>query len=150
MLNVAGRDVASRSERAMQLPGIRIMPLMTAAESDGTMSILEYRVEPGAGTQRQVVRRYTMSAYIVAGCFEFQLDDELRQVGASGFVTIAGGTEHSFRNVGVTTGILVLTTMPGGYEEYLRDFAELARDEYIDLLMVRQLCDEYGVEILGP
>jgi hypothetical protein len=66
-------------------------------------------------------------------------------------VTVASGAlddriPHTFRNVGPTTGKLLLTVIPGGFSNYFLDVDGVPD---ADLEAIKALCARYGVEILG-
>lgn len=149
MLTLVERSLMLTDRCPLQLPGMRAVPLVTSEDSNGTMSMLEMRIEPAATSPLQLLRRQVLAVYVVSGCIEVQVGEEMHRVGASGFVTIPSGLCHSFKNVGVTTGVLLITVTPGGYEEYLRSFGKIVQDEFIDPGQIRDLADRYGVEILS-
>lgn len=150
MLTLVKRPSDPIDRCPLHLPGMRALPLVTSDDSSDSMSILEVRVEPAASSPIQILRRQRIAVYVASGCLEFQIGAELRRVGSGGFLTIPTDVRHGFKNVGVTTGVLLLTVTPGGYEEYLLAFAKIAQDEFIDIGQMRKLSDSFGVEILSP
>lgn len=145
MLNFAG---AVARQPAIRFPGIVVTPLVTTEDSEGVVTIIESRFEPGAGTPTQIAHREAMMSYVVEGTFEFRVGDDRREFGPGGFVKIPTGVVYSFKNVGDSTGVVVGTSTPAGHEKFLKAISDLMQDEEIDPIRLRFICDQYGVEMV--
>lgn len=82
----------------------------------------EFRYAPGEqGPPRHVHRHHADAFYVLEGRLEITLDDELRILGAGGFVLIPPLLIHSFRNPGPDSARAINIHAPGcGFDEYLR------------------------------
>jgi quercetin dioxygenase-like cupin family protein len=60
--------------------------------------------------------------YVMEGEFEFLLDDlhQPVRVAAGGVVHVPGQAVHTFRNVGAAAGRLLVTLLPGNFEQFFR------------------------------
>src|SRR6476646_9331671 len=72
-----------------------------AAQSGGTVSVLELVLEPGEGPGRHVHRREHELWYVREGEFRFLLGDELIHQPTGGVAFGPRDMPHAFQNIGV-------------------------------------------------
>ena len=82
----------------------------------------EFRYRPGErGPPPHVHHHHADAFYVLGGRLEFTVDDELRVLGAGGFVLIPPMLVHTFRNPGPDPAHALNIHAPGcGFDEYLR------------------------------
>ena len=137
----------TRVERAM-------MPFkLLAADSNGALSVCEF-VLPGwsSGPPLHLHNDVDEAFFVVAGCLEFQLDDERRSAGAGDFAWVPRGTVHSFACASDDPVHVLSIACPGGIEHL---FAEQhAYLESVDGPFDREVLDEmalrHGAQTVGP
>ena len=56
------------------------------------------------------------------------------------------GVAHRFKNIGTTTGRLLITLTPAGLEDFFVAVGALTREEQGDLPRVMALAAEFGME----
>lgn len=112
---------------------------------NGAYAILEQVIPPGKGPPLHVHRHETEVFYIVEGAFEFRVAGDTIVVGPGANVVGPRDIPHTFRNVGETSGRLVLTVIPGRFGNY---FIEVDTVKDHDRQTMKALAGTYGVEIL--
>jgi mannose-6-phosphate isomerase-like protein (cupin superfamily) len=116
-----------------------------SAQTGGAYAILEQQIPAGHGPPLHVHRHETEIFYILEGDFELTVGD--RNVPAPAGALLVGPRDvpHTFRNVGPTTGKLLLTVIPGRFADY---FLEVDGVPDGDRAAIKALAAKYDVEIL--
>ena len=114
-------------------------------QTGGAYALLEQIVPAGCGPPLHVHRHETEIFYILEGTFEITLRDE--RIFAPAGTTAVGPRDipHTFRNIGTTTGKLLLTVIPGRFADY---FIEVDGIPDHDIAAIKKLWAKYDVEIL--
>jgi quercetin dioxygenase-like cupin family protein len=119
----------------------RVLP----EETGGAYAILEQEVPAGGGPPLHVHRHETEIFHILAGEFELRVGDARVTAPAGTSAVCPRDIPHTFRNIGMGPGRLLLTILPGRFGDYFLDVDGL--DDH-ELDTVRRLTARYGVEIL--
>ena len=137
--------------------GDRYVFLATGAETAGACCAFEAHVPPGGGTPPHVHSREAELFYILEGEFEFVVDGAPTRRTAGGSLLARRGIPHLFRNVGETTGKMIITAAPAGLDEYFMEVGDRLEGpnsppvpmspEAVARLL--QAAPKYGLEILG-
>jgi quercetin dioxygenase-like cupin family protein len=114
-------------------------------QTGGAYAVLEQLVPPGHGPPLHVHRHETEIFYILEGTFEMRLADKTIPAPAGTMVVGPRDIPHTFKNVGPSTGKLLLTVIPGHFANY---FLEVDNLPDADHATIRALCAKYDVEIL--
>ena len=89
------------------------------------LSLLEFEVEPGGGTEPHLHRGHSDSFYVLEGELEFRIGDEVVSATAGSYVLAPPGVVHSFRNVSAERARALTLHTPGGFAEYRRELEAL-------------------------
>jgi quercetin dioxygenase-like cupin family protein len=116
-----------------------------SAQTGGAYAILEQLIPAGHGPPLHVHRHETEIFYILEGQFELTVGDQKIAAPAGAMAVCPRNIPHTFRNVGPTTGKLLLTVIPGRFADY---FAEVDGVPDNDRAAIKTLCAKYDVEIL--
>jgi quercetin dioxygenase-like cupin family protein len=114
-------------------------------QTGGAYAILEQRIPAGHGPPLHVHRHETEIFYILEGQFELTVGGEKIPAPAGAIAVCPRNIPHTFRNVGPTTGKLLLTVIPGRFADYFVEVDKVADD---DRAAIKALCARYDVEIL--
>jgi quercetin dioxygenase-like cupin family protein len=133
------------SGKAVGVVGGRSIFKATSAETGGAYAILEQEIPPGAGPPLHVHRHETEVFYILEGTFELMVGDTKVTAQPGTNAVCPRDIPHTFRNVGPTTGKLLLTVIPGRFADY---FLEVDGLPDHDKETIRKLAAKYDVEIL--
>lgn len=102
--------------------GDRYTFLLTGAQTDGAYFVFEAFVPPGGGAPPHLHHREDEVFLVVDGEFEFTVAGVARRVGAGEAVFARREVPHHFKNVGATSGRMIITVTPAGLENF---FAEI-------------------------
>jgi quercetin dioxygenase-like cupin family protein len=114
-------------------------------ETGGAYAILEQKIPAGHGPPLHVHRWETEIFYVLAGEFEFTVADQKILAPAGALVLGPRDIPHTFRNVGVREGTILLTVIPGRFSNY---FIEVDSIPDPDRATIQALCAKYDVKIL--
>ena len=93
------------------------------------VSIYEGICPPEAGPPPNIHYQQDEAFYVLEGTFSFLGGDETIEAGPGSFVWITRGTVHTFKNIGESTGkILITSTGAGFHERFFRDVGVPVRD----------------------
>jgi hypothetical protein len=97
--------------------------------------------------------------YVLEGRFEFLIEGARIEAGVRSLIYVPKGCLHAFKNVGETTGRLLMSQTPGGlHERFIEEAGKPATDEakspateeLRDVERLTAIGTEYGVEIVPP
>ncbi len=94
---------------------------VTSAETGGAYALLEQEIPPGHGPPLHVHRHETEIFYILEGDFEITVDAKKIAAPAGTMALGLRDIPHTFRNVGKSTGRMLLTVIPGRFAEYFSE-----------------------------
>jgi mannose-6-phosphate isomerase-like protein (cupin superfamily) len=106
----------------------QLMTFKVRGQTDGT-SIFELVSGPGAGAPPPFHRTQDETHYVLAGQYEFVLEDQIVRAGPGSTVYVPKGIVHGFTNVGTTPATLLFVETPAGP---LEDFMEAIGDRVED------------------
>jgi len=115
-------------------------------QTGGAYAILEQEIPAGHGPPLHRHRHETEIFYILEGEFEMTLAEQKLPAPAGTMVVGPRDIPHTFRNIGSTTGRLLLTVIPGRFSNYFADVDGLSDHDHET---IRALCAKYDVEILA-
>jgi|SRR5215469_1366978 mannose-6-phosphate isomerase-like protein (cupin superfamily) len=102
---------------------------ISADETKGSLAVIEVIAFPENGPPPHIHHREDESFYILDGTFSVLIGDQRFGGGAGDFVHIPRGTLHTYENIGVTPGRLLVTLTPGGFENLWREIGESAQQD---------------------
>ena len=118
-------------------------------ETGGAFSQIETTCGPHYGPPLHVHQREEESFFVIEGEFEFVCGGERTTGGPGTVVRLPRGVPHRFKNLGETTGRLLITLSPAGLEDFFAAVGALPPEQQSDLARIAALGAEYGMEILG-
>jgi quercetin dioxygenase-like cupin family protein len=116
-----------------------------SAQTGGAYAVLEQQVPAGHGPLLHVHRQETEIFYILEGQFELTIGGQKVAAPAGALAVGPRDIPHTFRNVGPTTGRLLLTIIPGHFGDF---FLEVDRIPDGDRAAIKTLSAKYDVEVL--
>ena len=94
--------------------GVRM--LIDGASSGGQCVMFEGPIPAGEGPPLHRHEHEDELFYVLDGTFKFQIDGRIFIAEKGAFACAPRGTIHAFRNIGKTTGTLLITCTPAGIE----------------------------------
>jgi quercetin dioxygenase-like cupin family protein len=128
--------------------GDTIYVKLGAQDTEGKYSLVENVTEPGGGPPLHVHHRENEGFYLLEGDYLFEADGNRFEGHAGDFVFVPRDISHSFKNIGSTSGTMLVTLEPGGLELFFEELAAITGPPDPDA--VAPLFEKYGLELLGP
>lgn len=139
-------NLSAEQKETLSVAGNTITVKIAGNETDNAYSLFELNVPPNVGAGLHIDKNWDEFWHVMEGTFAFTLDGEQIQLSAGGFAFGPKGIPHSFKNVGETTGKLVMLTKPSGLENFFKTvheaslngrpdketFVKLMRSHYIE------------------
>lgn len=129
-----------------------------AGDTGGHFSLAECVTAPGAGSPYHA--QADEEAFLVLeGQFEFVLDGRTIRHGPGGFVHVAPGLPHAFRNAGDTPARMLIVNLPAGpHEQFFDEVGEEAEPDTNvfppapapDIAFIAAAAERHGITILPP
>jgi len=151
----AGRARGGRAS-ALFVATDKVEILVSAAQSRGTLGLVEVEVMPGSGPPLHIHEREDETFHVLSGeitlwCGNARL---LLRAGESGFGP--RGTPHRYENRGTEPARMLVAITPGGFEGYFREtgfpaLPGMTPPEMTEALVARLLAPaaRYGLAFVG-
>lgn len=130
--------------------GLPRVLLIRGGETGGAASQWIERVPAGHGPPLHIHRGERELFRVLSGRFHFWSDDDVLEVAAGDTLMVPPGTRHTFANVGEAEGQLLVTMVPGGFEEFFAAVEARGLTPDGGMAAILELADQYGMEIVGP
>jgi quercetin dioxygenase-like cupin family protein len=130
--------------------GVRYKTILTAAETDGAMAIVDILGPVGSGPPRHVHEREDETFVILTGECEFWLEGQtiIKRAGESVFVP--RGREHTFRIIGVQPSRHLTILTPGGFENFFTETAQGGFRIPEDMEQIGAAAARHSLRFTGP
>ena len=146
--------------RSLWVLGELVTYKTTSDQTGGAYSLFEVTTQPGNGVPPHVQHREDESFYVREEEYEF-LDDAggTTRAGAGSLIYVPRGNLHAHKNVGTTTGRLLVSQTPGGlHESFFEEVGEptmdgskpLVSEGPQDMKRIIAIAVKYGIEIPPP
>lgn len=112
------QKLAAGQEETLSVAGNTITVKIGGRQTDDAYSVFELSVPPNVGAGLHIDKDWNEWWHVMEGSFAFTLNGERIELNAGGFAYGPKGIPHSFKNVGETTGKLVMLTVPSGLEKF--------------------------------
>lgn len=122
--SLATANVHAEQKETLSVAGNTITVKIAGNETDNAYSLFELNVPPNVGAGLHVDKNWDEFWHVMEGTFAFTLDGKQIELSAGGFAFGPKGIPHSFKNVGETTGKLVMLTKPSGLEKFFKNVHE--------------------------
>jgi mannose-6-phosphate isomerase-like protein (cupin superfamily) len=107
-------------EEILSVSGNDITVKIEGNKTNNAYSLFELSVPPAVGAGLHIDKDWDEFWHVMEGTFAFTLNGEQIELNAGGFAYGPKGIPHSFKNVGETTGKLVMLTKPSGLEKFFK------------------------------
>jgi quercetin dioxygenase-like cupin family protein len=123
--------------------------LATGDQTGGAFTLVEEQAGRGESVPLHLHRDDMESFYVLEGELTLYIGDGPgERVGPGAFAHVPGGTIHGFRIESETARYLLLTTPRHG--EFYREITRTSPLEAVDGPQIKQACETYGIEYVGP
>ena len=112
-------DVAP-GEEILFVSGNTITVKVSGNQTSGDYSVFELSVPPEVGAGLHIDKDWDEFWHVMEGTFAFTLNGKQIELKEGAFAHGPKGIPHSFKNVGKSTGKLVMLTTPSGLEDFFK------------------------------
>ena len=145
--------------RSLWVLGELVTYKTTSDQTGGAYALFEVTTQPRVGPPPHVQHREDESFYVLEGQYEFLVEGRTIRAGAGSLIYVPRGNLHAHKNVGTTTGRLLVSQTPGGlHEGFFKELGEETRDRTKPpppegppgIGRIVSIAVNYGIEILPP
>jgi quercetin dioxygenase-like cupin family protein len=156
MMERGAAHVPPGEGRILRVFGELVTYKVTSYQTGGAYSLFEVASRPGTEAPPHVQHREDESFYVLEGDYEFLVEDRTLRMPAGSLLYVPRGNLHAHKNVGESTGRMLVSQTPGGlHERFFEEVGEEvsnrreprvpARPE--SLTRTRAIAAGYGIEI---
>lgn len=135
---------------AVQWMGTWYKTILTTADSDGAMSVVDSVSPPNAGPPRHIHHDADEVFVLLSGDVEFWLEGETFTRGPGQTVFIPRGKQHTFRVVSDQPSRHIIILTPGGFEQFFEDMARAQTRIPDDMPAVEESAARHHLTFTGP
>jgi len=99
---------------------------LTAEDTNGMYSIIEYTAKPGYARYLHIHRNMEEAFLVISGEGTFQVEDAIVTAGPGEYVLVKRGVPHNVFNRSEADAVWLEIYTPPGFEQYLEDLAQAA------------------------
>lgn len=125
-------------------------------DTEGAYALVDVIVPPGAGPPPHIHHREDEAFSILEGEFEFLAGDKTVRVVAGDFIHAPKNVIHTYRNVGLSPGRMLVVASPPGFERFVAEVGVPVTEGASppqtppDVAEFVRVAASYGIEILLP
>jgi quercetin dioxygenase-like cupin family protein len=130
---------------------------VSSEETGGSLAVVEVTSFPKNGPPPHVHHHEDESLYVLDGTFSVLVGARSFEVSSGDFVYVPKNALHTYKNIGSSTGRLLVILRPGGFEKLWRQIGERARQDAIPPAPLQgtiekliALAPNYHLEIPSP
>ncbi|GAA5074436.1 cupin domain-containing protein [Nocardia iowensis] len=134
----------------VHIPGFGATYKLYGHQTNGAMSIVEHPFDVGTITPPHMHSREDEYSIVLAGRIGFRSDDTEVVLDPGGYIIKPRGEMHAMWNAGDVPGRIIEVIIPGGFETYFRDLADLIADTSTPAESFTELASDYGLTYGHP
>jgi quercetin dioxygenase-like cupin family protein len=119
--------------------------LITSAETNGIMSMVDTTTHPGGGPTYHSHSREDEAFYVISGTAEIQIEDRVHLCYAGDCVFGPRNVFHTYRNVGEAELKMLVVYTPAGFEQSFVDAAAMLEKGKDQGEIGQMLLERYGL-----
>jgi quercetin dioxygenase-like cupin family protein len=119
--------------------------LITSAETDGVMSMIDTTTHPGGGPTYHSHSREDEAFYVISGTAEIQIENKVYLCRAGDSAFGPRNVFHTYRNVGDTELKMLIVYTPAGFEQSFIDTAAMLEEGKNQGAIGQMLLERYGL-----
>ncbi|MBI3909481.1 MAG: quercetin 2,3-dioxygenase [Armatimonadetes bacterium] len=127
-------------------------------DTGGACSIFELTVPPQGGPPPHVHHREDEAFFVLEGEFAFQAGDRTVGATAGSFVYAPKGIRHTYKNIGLAPGRMLMVATPAGIEKFFEEVGQPTMDPSLasaptgppDIQQLLEIARRHQIEIEVP
>jgi mannose-6-phosphate isomerase-like protein (cupin superfamily) len=132
--------------------------LIGGEQTGGSYSLCELWAPSGCQSPLHVHNELDEGWYVIGGELTVWVgDDDVHVLGPGKYAHAPRGVPHTIEVTGSNELHALITTLPAGFEEYVRSFGRPAQEHRLpvlegppDIALAAELAVQHGIELLGP
>ncbi len=150
--------LSSDKDKSLWVLGDLMTFRATSEDTGGAYLLFEIMAQPQGGPPPHIQHRDEEGFYVLEGEFEFLYNDRTINATAGSFVYVPMETLHTYKNVGTTTGRLLVIAKPAEiHEKFFEEVGEPATDlsspppfGQAEIEKLLAAAPKYGIQIPPP
>src|SRR5262245_10636895 len=134
----------------VHIPGFGAAFKLYSQDTGGVVSILEHPFSVGMITAPHMHSREDEYSIVLEGQVGFRSDDSEVVLGPGGYIIKPRGQMHAMWNAGDRPGRMIEIIIPGGFENYFRELADLLAADASEPGALAELAAKYGLTYGRP
>lgn len=140
--------VDSEGGKTWNIFGLQIIGKIFSEDTNGAYSVIVSTTPPDGGAPPHVHEVEDELFYVLEGEFSFTCGEETFLAKKGAVVVLPKGKPHAFKNTGGTTGRMMNTITPGGFEQFFEDVDQLPKNGPPDPMLLSELAMKYKLRFL--
>jgi quercetin dioxygenase-like cupin family protein len=128
--------------------GLQIVGRIMSDQTGGEYAVIQSKTPPGGGPPMHVHQNEDELFYVLEGLYKFTCGDSVMMAEKGALVHLPRGIPHGFENVGDSTGVLMNTITPGGFENFFEEIDQLSKDSIPDREIVKEIALKYNLKFV--
>ncbi len=140
--------IDSTGGKTWNIFGLQIVGKIFSEDTNGAYSVIVSTTPPDGGAPPHIHEVEDELFYVLEGEFSFTCGEETFLAKKGAVVVLPKGTPHSFKNTGGTTGRMMNTITPGGFEQFFEEVDQLPKNGPPDPVTLSNLAMKYKLRFL--
>lgn len=143
------KDLRTDTE-AIEWLGVRYKTILSSAQTNGAMSIVDSWSPAGSGPPRHIHAEEDETFVMLSGTCKVWIAGKETNVGPGESAFIPRGTDHTFKVIGDEPSRHLVILTPGGFEGF---FADMAEGQFLipdDMPAVEESAKRHHLTFTGP
>jgi len=137
--------------RIVHVLGLDVRIKIASSDAQDAFTVFDAEIPPMAGPPMHRHAHQDEVWQVMEGEFRFVVDGQQIYALPGDTVFAPRGSQHTFQNVGSTTGHLLTTAVPGGLDVFFEALEAVSpRGSTPDPGKLMPIFDQHGMELLGP
>jgi quercetin dioxygenase-like cupin family protein len=138
---------ANEGER-LEAFGDKVRVLLAGGSIGGCFCVSESETHSHSGPPLHLHESEDETFVIRAGRYEFQIEDQLVEVGVGDVIFAPRGVPHTFRVVSSEPGRFLLIATPGGFDDFFREATAMFASGTVTPQGIGEMSAKYGIRYL--
>ncbi|MCE7992873.1 MAG: cupin domain-containing protein [Roseivirga sp.] len=140
--------VDSKGGKTWNIFGLQIIGKVFSEDTNGAYSVIISTTPPDGGAPPHIHEIEDELFYVLEGEFSFTCGEETFLAKKGAVVVLPKGIPHAFKNTGGTTGRMMNTITPGGFEEFFEEVDRLPKNGPPDPVVLSELAMKYKLRFI--
>lgn len=140
--------IDSEGGKTWNIFGLQIVGKIFSEDTNGAYSVIVSTTPPDGGAPPHIHEIEDELFYVLEGEFSFTCGEETFLAKPGAVVVLPKGKPHAFKNTGGTTGRMMNTITPGGFEQFFEEVDQLPKNGPPDPVTLSNLAIKYKLRFI--